>query len=153
MNCSEAKRLISDRLDDALPQAHDGKLHAHLDSCPDCRIDMEMMGLLKDLLAQSDRIEPTPGFSLRIVERIRQQAAVTIWAQLDEAARRLIPALALLLAIFAALFPLASGQPGPQGESYGPLLLSAEIEEPLLAERTELTSDRVLRTIIEENGQ
>lgn len=73
MHCTEAKNLLDDYLDNLLDQPRSEQLHAHLDTCTDCREELNLRRELQHRLRKLPVDGPTPGFAARAMHRARQK--------------------------------------------------------------------------------
>jgi hypothetical protein len=68
--CRRIRRLLSDRVDGALPPGKDRRVKLHLASCPDCREEFAFYQDLKRLAAESPAVTPPACLWERINLRI-----------------------------------------------------------------------------------
>lgn len=75
MQCREVKELLSPYLDGVLdPQEGEG-VAAHLAVCPDCRAQWHALCEAVDAFRSLPEVTPPPGFSARVIDRIKSPAA------------------------------------------------------------------------------
>jgi putative zinc finger protein len=75
MNCHETRGRLSDLLDEALAAPERTEMGAHLDSCPDCRRELDRLRATVSLLARVERPRAPVGF----VERVTAAASAVPW--------------------------------------------------------------------------
>src|ERR1039458_9638218 len=75
MNCREAQRCLPGYLDDAIRAQDRAQLRAHLNSCDDCRRDLEQYRLLSTQLARMERVPPPANLALRIRVKASQNSS------------------------------------------------------------------------------
>lgn len=75
MNCPEARELLSALLDEALDARERGEVQAHLDSCPDCRRELDGLRSTVALLSRVEHPRAPVGF----VDRILAEARPVPW--------------------------------------------------------------------------
>ena len=102
-------RSIRDSLEEVLAGSHAGdSSREHLRQCEECRGEVESMltqaRMLREIRAE---VEPRAGFYARVMERIENQGAISVWNAFSESAfgRRIAVAsmaLALLLGAYLA---------------------------------------------------
>lgn len=81
MNCKQSKEWLSPFLDGMLTVEESRELAAHLDSCPECRQELEELRTLQRLLA-AEPAQPAADFFQRLGDRLsRQGAGVAGWWQ------------------------------------------------------------------------
>src|SRR5258708_1816622 len=69
MDCSVAKLLLSEFLDEALPAGKDGDLRGHLQACPGCSGELAGLKVLSGLLKALPRPPLPQGFMGRLHKR------------------------------------------------------------------------------------
>lgn len=110
---------IKERLEDYLSGMVDSEsgqeIERHLESCDECRRELDEMmsqaGLLRTLRSDED-LEPAPGFYARVLDRIESQRVPTVWELFLEPAfgRRLAYASLTLMLLLGTLIVAGGGQ-------------------------------------------
>jgi Putative zinc-finger len=77
MNCREAQRCLPGYLDDAVRARDRAHLREHLNSCVDCRRELEQYRLLSTHLARIERVPPPANLALRI--RVTASQNPSVW--------------------------------------------------------------------------
>ena len=70
MQCSQASKLMSLRLDGLLESTAQTALDEHLSSCLRCREDWQSLRALSQLLEAAPMAQPAPGFAGRVAHRV-----------------------------------------------------------------------------------
>jgi hypothetical protein len=109
-------RVIRDHLEEVLAEAPvSGPAKEHLTECEDCRTEVGLMraqaGLLRTL-RPAEELDPRPGFYARVMERIENEGAVSIWNVFSESPfGRRIAAASMALALAIGVYLYTSEQP------------------------------------------
>jgi predicted anti-sigma-YlaC factor YlaD len=127
MRCSNAHKLIGDRLDGTLSPEDDAELREHLDGCGDCRELMKDFEGLVEQARQLPKLEPSdrawPMILRRVREAGREEAASRAgrrpWAAAFFAPGRLRYAAAAALILLAAISAMVSLRPGKSAPAMG----------------------------------
>jgi Putative zinc-finger len=80
MNCRQAQRCLPGYLDDAIGASNRANLRAHLNSCAECREDLNQYRALSTRLARIERVQPPANLALRI--RVQASQNPTVWTAL-----------------------------------------------------------------------
>jgi len=114
MKCDQVQEKLSEYLDGFLDRDASGLIVSHLASCSDCRAEVRALTEAKRTVAGLPVIEPPPGFSQRVMGRVREEAErPTLFRRLFIPMRIKIPihALALLLIGGIAVYLYQTHQP------------------------------------------
>ncbi len=108
MNCRWVNRKLVEFLEGELSGAPNSKIKAHLDSCPVCSRELDVLKKSWALLDKLPAIEPSPDFSSRFYKRLAQEQSrkpVTVFGSL-RLSLRLAPALVttVILLVFVNLY-------------------------------------------------
>ena len=82
MNCREAQRYLPGYLDGAILARERAHLRKHLDSCGNCRRELERYCLLAAHLAKVEPIVPPPDLAMKI--RVQASRKRSAWAGISE---------------------------------------------------------------------
>lgn len=74
MKCEHVQEKLSEYLDGLLDRATSGLIRSHLASCPRCQAEGQALAEAKRAVAALPVIEPPPGFSQRVMGRVREEA-------------------------------------------------------------------------------
>lgn len=126
---------IRDNLEDYLkgsarkvPQA----FHAHLVACEECASELRLLeaqaNMLRSLCSDSD-VGPSPGFYARVMQRVEEQAPVSIWSIFLQPSfgRRLAIASATLVVLLGTY--LITTEPGDQSIAATPPVAVTSVPE------------------------
>jgi anti-sigma factor RsiW len=114
MTCEQVHEKMTEYLEGSLDPETSGLVQTHLDSCPDCRAEFRALAETKRAVAGLPVIEPPPGFSQRVMSRVREEAErPNLFRRLFLPMRIKIPihALALLLVGGIAVYLYQTHQP------------------------------------------
>lgn len=114
MKCEQVQEKLSEYLDGHLDRDASGLIESHLASCPHCQAEVRALAEAKRMVAGLPAIEPPPGFSQRVMSRVREEAErPTLVRRLFFPMRNKIPihALALLLVGGIAVYLYQTRQP------------------------------------------
>jgi len=100
MNCHETRERLSGLLDDALDASERALVGAHLDTCPDCRRELDRLRATVSLLSRVERPRAPVGF----VDRVMAAARPVPWYR--RLGRRLFLPLNIKLPVQAAAMVL-----------------------------------------------
>ncbi len=100
MNCREAQRHLPGYLDGAILARERARVREHLDSCGDCRRDLERYRLLAGHLANIAPVAPPANLAMQIRVRASRQrspwaALSTLWARATLASQNILKPLAV----------------------------------------------------------
>jgi anti-sigma factor RsiW len=70
MNCSDARPILPLYLDGDLQEAERHRLDVHLETCPECRRELELLEASWQMLGELDEIEPEPFYVSRFFARV-----------------------------------------------------------------------------------
>jgi anti-sigma factor RsiW len=70
MNCDDARPILALYLDGDLQERERLRLKAHLDSCQECRQELELLEASWQMLGELDEIEPEPFYVSRFFARV-----------------------------------------------------------------------------------
>ncbi len=96
MNCHEARERLSDVLDESLDSPERSEAGAHIEGCPDCRLELDRLRATVSLLSRIERPRAPVGF----VDRVLTAAHRAPWYR--SLGRRLFLPLAIKLPVQAA---------------------------------------------------
>lgn len=114
MKCEQIREKLSEYLDGLLDRDTSGFIQSHLASCPRCQAEVQAMAETKRVVAGLPVVEPPPGFSQRVMGRVREEAErPNLFRRLFLPIRIKIPihALALLLVGGIAVYLYQTHQP------------------------------------------
>jgi hypothetical protein len=74
MTCEEVQEILSEYLEGLLSPERAGAVQSHLTSCPRCQTGLQALAEAKRAVAGLPVIEPPPGFSQRVMSRVREEA-------------------------------------------------------------------------------
>jgi hypothetical protein len=125
---------IRDNLEDYLkgsaPKVPQG-FHAHLVACEECASELRLLeaqaNMLRSLRSDSD-VGPSPGFYARVMQRVEEQAPVSIWSIFLQPSfgRRLAIASATLVVLLGTY--LITTEPGDQSIAVAPAVVTTAPE-------------------------
>lgn len=141
---------LEDYLAGELPAAVQRRVETHLESCPECRQEVQKMREISGLFASlttADAVVPRPDFTARVLAQVSDRRAGSLWSlfSLDFAfARRVVFASLLTLAILGSYLVSreTSYSPSPSPES---IIASEPMYQTPLA--PEAGRDRMLVTL------
>jgi len=117
MTCDLVQEKLSEYLDGLLDLEVSGIIQNHLASCPRCQAELRAMAWAKRIVADLPVIDPPPGFTQRVMGRVREEPSRgSFWQRLFLPMRIKIPihAFALVLIIGIAVYLYQALQPmGP----------------------------------------
>jgi len=73
MNCTETRRYLSAFLDNEVPARQGEDIRAHLDTCPSCRQEWQLLTQLDTRLKKLPDIEAGLAFTARVMGRIKEK--------------------------------------------------------------------------------
>ncbi len=119
MRCSEAREKLFDYMDGLLSGSQLEAMEQHLESCVDCRSELESMRLLEGRLREEvpalwKGMEPSPGFAMRLKTMDLTPQKPSVWSYLDSVLAGFLnhrPAMAAGLTVLIAIV-LALTLPG-----------------------------------------
>jgi anti-sigma factor RsiW len=143
-------QIIQDGLEDYLTGTLNGanrtEFDAHLQSCPECRVEVEAMKEVSSLFAalrveETEAVAPAPGFYAKLTEYVEQREESSIWTLLFQPAfaRQVAMASLLFLAVVGGFLMsreseiapmptaeqvMASDQLGNEDQSRGQMLVT-----------------------------
>ncbi len=139
---------LSAYLDGALRPEEMRETALHLSECSSCRLHWEALQRVSTVLRQQPPVPVPPFFAARLTNTIKAQRQQSLPADFVWLGKRLVPALALMLAIFLAWGPFESQESQFEENDY----LSAAgagSDIALLAENNgALTKDEVLELVV-----
>ncbi len=111
-------RRMRDRLEETLAGSLDRPEAEHLEQCAECRDEIAAMrqqsAWLRALKAAAE-VEPRAGFYARVMERIENQGAASIWTLfLDSAFGRSVAVGAMALALLLGVYVVSSEETSEQ---------------------------------------
>lgn len=90
MNCQTARGQFDERLDGRLTSEEQSALQAHLDTCPACHNEWNLVSRLWERLGTEPGSEPAFGFAERTVRRLEEPVPVKVrwleWLMVHRAA-------------------------------------------------------------------
>jgi anti-sigma factor RsiW len=86
MQCREVRDLLDSFLGEELLIETNHGLMRHLESCPDCRAELDarrqLRGVLRGAFNRTDSLAPSPDFAATALQRVRERAPrPTIWSR------------------------------------------------------------------------
>ena len=157
MRCNDFQLWLSRQLDGDLGAAEQAKLSGHLVLCAACRRDWELLSLGRRL-CQSSRpyVPPSGDFASRVLRSVRLEKAQqrsTLWTSLVRIAETLVPAFAMLVVLFFgiafAVHHFSNVRQTAHDAYREDLFVPAEEDTLLIADRGNITPDRVIATVLE----
>ncbi len=100
MRCDQVQERLSEYLEDLLDAESHTSVHDHLSSCPHCQAEAQALSQTRQAVADLPSVEPPPGFSQRVMSRVREESErPNLWHRLFLPLRIKIPihAMAILL--------------------------------------------------------
>lgn len=154
MDCREAEKWLSRRVDGELPQAQQDLLEKHLASCVSCSRGLQLLSIPR-LIARSLPVpEPSPWLYQRIKANLEPEFGRNVFWQLVMGLSRqvVLPLGAVTLMLLTAfLYVQLSGPKADVYQAYDRIFAPANHTEQLVrAERGEITDDVVLYTLTEQ---
>ncbi|MBU8921824.1 MAG: zf-HC2 domain-containing protein [Bacteroidales bacterium] len=73
-DCNKIKPMLSEYIDDVLPEADSARVRSHLEECTEC---MEMHRSMREIIVHMndmEQVDPPPGFADRVNERLEQES-------------------------------------------------------------------------------
>ncbi len=151
MKCSEARKLIFQKIDRELPASTSRLLDAHLNECPDCTRGYTILCLPQQVAQSVPPLEPSDTFHSTLRARIEDEAGNTaVEQQFMRLAKGFVPSMAAitmaLLSIFAYLHFTS-----PPDDMYAAYRSAVIGEDPhlrrLIREQQDLTDANILSAI------
>lgn len=96
MDCAKIREQLVAYLDEELSPQEKAACESHLETCPLCRKEKEILECTWQLLDAIPSTEPSPVFRARFWERVRQEEQSWFWLPFP----RLVPAMAGFLAVW-----------------------------------------------------
>ena len=154
MGCKEARNWIFQRLDGELDFRDLERLNLHLDGCPSCAREMNLLLLPRRLARVIPVLEPSPYFYQKLRARLQGESeSVTIWQILLGLSRQIVPALAALTLVLISIFGYQQLR-RPEVDvyqAYDSIFMSGDRPQRMvIADLGEITEESVLRAIAEE---
>lgn len=148
MNNHIAAEDLSAYLDGALPPIAMQAAARHLSECASCRGQWQALRRVSSALQQSPPATVPPFFAARLAQRIQAQRELGLWADFVWLGKRLVPALAVLLALALMWGPFTVQVTGPQETDYL-AAAGASSAMSLLAENSnEMTAEEMLELVV-----
>jgi hypothetical protein len=100
MNCEEIEEKLSEYIEGRLDPSNAKAVQDHVFSCPRCQAEAQVLAHTRRAVSQLPSVEPPPGFSQRVMARIREdEQRPSFWQDIFLPLRIKIPihALAILL--------------------------------------------------------
>lgn len=141
MRCHEAKGLLGLFLDGKLEEVQSIKLKAHLDKCPTCSEELNLLRESWNLLGEWKSITPSPNFKSTFWQRVSQEETVAerkpifVFPRLDVRFAPAVATIAVILIIGILLANFASVGNLQQ------LALITKDEDILMLKELDLTED------------
>lgn len=79
VNCSKVRRHLPGYLDDALASGEHAAVRAHLDSCAECRVELQRYQKLSALMSRAEKAAPPADLAVRIRVQIAQARRAEPW--------------------------------------------------------------------------
>ncbi len=92
MRCDQVQERLSEYIENLLDAENHTSIHDHLSSCPHCQAEAQTLAQTRQAVADLPSIEPPPGFSQRVMARVREEAErPSLWQRLFVPLRIKIP--------------------------------------------------------------
>ncbi len=154
MNCREAGKWLSSRIDGELPRAQASLLDEHLSVCPSCSRELRLLGIPKRISG----LLPVPRSSPYLYQRIKanlepEMRRNVFWQIVMGLSRQVVLPLGVvtLMIITAFLYAQLSVPKSDVYQAYERIFTPTNRPEQIIrAERSDITDDVVLYTLAEQ---
>ncbi len=141
MNCKEIQKKLSAYVVGDLDDQTREEIAAHLQSCPECRHELQVLQRTGDLLEPMEMVEPPAGMWKKIDERlvprpVRVRPKVPAWRGILKPVLAGIAIAAILVAVIVGMPLIMQPAGSPAGVTDAPVYASADsgiYTEPMLA--------------------
>jgi anti-sigma factor RsiW len=148
MNNHAPAESLSAYLDAALPPAERQEMAQHLSTCVSCRRQLEMLRQVSTVLREQPPYPVPPFFATRLANEIGALRAHSLSADFVWLGKRMVPALAALLAIILLWAPFESSELRLEESDYVSAA-GAGATMSLLAEDSQtMTKEEILELIV-----
>jgi anti-sigma factor RsiW len=104
MNCDEIEEKLSEYIEGRLDPSNTKRVHDHVFSCPRCQADAQVLAHTRQAVADLPKVSPPPGFSQKVMARIKAEAdRPSLWQRLFLPLRIKIPVHALTILLVGGL--------------------------------------------------
>lgn len=156
MDCRKIRTLLDRIPDDDLITSEREEVDAHLAACLSCAREYAIVTLPGRIRRVLPIPEPSPFFYSRLAARLRAESqGVNIWQIVQQLARHMVPALAVLTLILVSVFAYVemSGPPVDMYQAYDSLFIPADMaQRMIITDPADITNETVLRALA-EGGQ
>jgi anti-sigma factor RsiW len=154
MNCREAGKWMSRRIDGELPRAQADLLDEHMSSCPSCTREVRLLTIPRRIGRSLPVLEPSAYFYQRIRANLELEAVRNaFWKIVMGLSRQVVLPLGAvtLMLITAFLYAQLSVPKADVYQTYDRIFAPVSHPEQIVrAERGEITDDVVLYTLAEQ---
>jgi len=154
MNCREAGKWMSRRIDGELPRAQADLLDEHMSSCPSCTREVRLLTIPRRIGRSLPVLEPSAYFYQRIRANLELEAVRNaFWKIVMGLSRQVVLPLGAvtLMLITAFLYAQLSVPRADVYQTYDRIFAPVSHPEQIVrAERGEITDDVVLYTLAEQ---
>lgn len=154
MNCREAGKWLSRRIDGDLPRARAALLDSHLSVCPSCTRDLRLLTIPRRIGRTLPVPGPSPYFYQRIKANLEPEVRRNAFCQIVMGLSRqvVLPLGAItLMLITAFMYAQLSGPKADIYQTYDRVFAPVSRSEQIIrAERGEITDDVVLYTLADQ---
>ncbi len=104
MRCDQVQERLSEYLENLLDAESHTSVHDHLSSCPHCQAEVQNLAQTRKAVSDLPSVEPPPGFSQKVMARIREEAErPNLWQRLFLPLRIKIPVHAMTILLMGGL--------------------------------------------------
>ncbi len=154
MNCREAGKWLSRRIDGELPRAQASLLDQHLSVCPSCSRELRLLGIPKRISKLLPVPEPSPYLCQRIKANLEPEIRRNVfWQIVMGLSRQVVLPLGVvtLMIVTAFLYARLSVPKSDVYQTYERIFTPTTRPEQIIrAERSDITDDVVLYTLAEQ---
>lgn len=154
MNCREAGKWMSRRIDGELPRAQANMLDAHLSACPSCSRALQLLTIPRRVSRVLSVPEPSPYFYQRLKANLEPEVRRNaFWQIVMGLSRRVVVPLGAvtLMIITAFLYAQLYVPKSDIYQTYDRIFTPTSRSEQIIrAERGDITDDVVLYTLAEQ---
>ena len=154
MGCNEARNQIFKRLDGEL-SSHDADwLNQHLDACPACTRELNLLLLPRRLARAVPVLEPSLYFYHKLRARLQSESeTLSIWHIVLGLSRKVVPVLAAFTLVLISIFAYYQvREPAVDVyQAYDSIFMSGDRPQRMvIADQGDITEESVLQAIAEE---